>query len=323
MNIHLCYGYESLRVSRAIALTAREYAPGIIVSLVKVPDEMRSKNVAIVELPSGGLLNYLKGLVLFRRRCHPMRTACEELNLRIFMPHPLHYSGNWFARNFPHAEFHLLCDGEAHYSRSRSAADPSCVDIAARRVLGFLFGVPYRQMKRSQHLSCDAEISYARAWTFEPSGFVPRANEVVRLVRDEGQYLEPGSGVLFLDQEIAEIFPSATAAALRARAMAQAARIGRPLWYKPHPRGRDRYQSLRDSFPQLRRAPDGPAEMVAASLRPAAIVSFYSTALTELAGKGPTVFSVLPPPETYTKFGLDDFATRARRAGVVLLEEDI
>ncbi len=107
-------------------------------------------------------------------------------------------------------------------------------------------------------------------------------------------------GALFIDQELHQVVAPALERKLRDVALARLRKEGTGLlFYKGHPRGRNRAQELQEQgLPVIDRTGPVSAEQLIATERIAAVVGFYSTTLMLLSDVDvPRRVAVFPDPE--------------------------
>lgn len=282
-RIFLCYGGESLAAARAIL--AERPGGEVLVLWFGGRETPTIDGARVVSFPVDGVRRYWKALRLFRRAVsdEPLLSAASA---ELYLPHPVHFAGNFFFHARPGWIRKRLTDGLLD-RMDRRVEDLSRLDLLARRVLGLLAGVPYRPF-RTGHLSQGRSAGYEETFVFDAAGLRDAAGRIVVLKRPVPVVPSPpatSSGILFLDQEIEEVFGRA-AAALRRSALGFLLQAGQPVFYKAHPRGRNRIETLRLAGLDVREAPSGAAEDVAVRLGVSRVVSYYSSALLRIAQEG-------------------------------------
>lgn len=243
-------------------------------------------------------------------RVHAELLARFPGSFHAYVPHPLELPGNHFVfSKRPGDTVDLLPDGLVNYFERTmrperlSAVPRYCVRIALEKIAARRHGFRYRPVWRGHQTQYEGG-HYRTSWAFNPQGYLTVSGKLEVLppvagARDAAQ--RPSQrAVLFLDQELHQIVGPELEAEMRRRALElireQAPEV---LYYKAHPRGKNRCDELGLGDVPIRDCSGpGPAERLVALEGIRTVVGFYSTSLLLLSAADVDVrFAVFPDPE--------------------------
>lgn len=226
-----------------------------------------------------------------------------------YVPHPLELPGNHFVF-FREAgdTVDLLPDGLINYfERTMRPERPSAMPRYAFRLALECFaawrhGFRYQPIWRGHQTQYERGF-YSASWAFNPEGYLTISGELKILppIRHPEPPLRASKrSVLFLDQELYQIVGSSLETRMRRRAQ-EIVRQHEPdvVYYKAHPRGRNRIEELLDLGPVVVDVTGpSPAEFLIAKNGIRIVVGFYSTTLLLLSRENVDVrVAVFPDPE--------------------------
>lgn len=214
-----------------------------------------------------------------------IRSAGDECDVHIYVPHPFNPLSNYAFFLSERTEKYIYQDGILNYYDAPSPLNSrSC--LLRQKAKAAAVGLPYKAY--AGHLSGidAAEIS---------GGFFTHPQQVVhagKFRRFEKLYLNPApadlstegrSGTLFLDQPIEASVGNSVAGELRLRTIDFVNGLGGPVFYKPHYAQKTKSSSesswkILDSHSQSL-----PAELLVTQLGIKSVVSFCSSALANIA----------------------------------------
>lgn len=226
-----------------------------------------------------------------------------------YLPHPFELPGNHFMYHDPRVtRLELLPDGLMNYldrpvvPESKRKKAGYVTRSALRALAAKATGLSYRPLIRG-HLTQFREGHYQKSWTFNPQGFLTRGGELVQLPprqRPAPETKAPGFGLLILDQEISHLVTTELENNIRRKLRALVRAEGAPrVFYKAHPRGKNRAQEWNDRGIAVKDLSAlGQAEDVLLQHGISTLVGFFSTPLLLSAEEVQVRMAVLPTPGT-------------------------
>lgn len=308
-HVFVCHGALSFdaaeRIAEAQPVGTRRY----FLLLFQAPEVKANEHTRVVRLPNISRSEWIKPFAMARvlRDLLGMLDADRIDSIAAYLPHPFDPPGNWFAFGEPRVtRLELLPDGLVNYL-SGSHRPPSGlrrlryeVRVLLRRLAAAWVGLGYEPLP-AEHLTQFEVVDYARAWTDQPHGYkTSRAQNITSLPPRKGAaertVAQSETRVLVVDQELDSLVRSDVEHRLRTRLTTVAEELHpAKLYYKAHPRGRNRASSFGPSVEDV----SGPvlAEQLAATLGITHMLGFYSSALLSEQPGGVRRIAFLPPAE--------------------------
>lgn len=315
--VFVCYNALSFEASVRIAELKRKENPQsscLFLLLLRAPRSRLPEGARVWELdpPLHTASRWAKPFRLarwFRRvldeaeREHPGRW-------RIYIPHPVELPGNhffFFGREGD--EIELLPDGLINYFPRTMQPEVwwQAPRYGLRLFLEHLAAWRWRFRYRSVWAGHQTQYElgrYQRSWTFNPEGFLTVSGELQQLPAlaqtAQTEALPARGAVLFLDQELHEIVTPSLERELREEVL-QLLRERQPahLFYKAHPRGKNRAPWLRQLGVQFTDCSgEENAERWLSKQPVELLLGFYSTSLVLLSSREVRErIAVLPDPQ--------------------------
>jgi len=251
---------------------------------------------------------------------------------RIYITLPSSLPGNIAFRRHGGGRLALLPDGMVNYSAITYWGQTGkgfvwlAGGLVTELVAAAAAGLWYNPSLRG-HLTQYERQAYDRTYTFDPDGLVSRSGTVITLERPalgEG-YRANARIAVIADQELGRLVDPAGDTALRARLAAFLNGLDLDLvYYKPHPRGRDRRAEVDAALRHDVSAFDssGPIEELVAMSGAGLLVSYFSTCLVTAAGlPGLRRIAVMPTADAAADRQVQhDLVVAFRRAGAEVIE---
>jgi|GEM_PF-2787967 len=214
-----------------------------------------------------------------------VQSAGKSCDVDIYVPHPFNPLSNYAFFLSERSGKYIYQDGILNYYDATSPLDSrSC--LLRQKAKAAIIGLPYRAY--AGHLSGIDTTAIAGGFFTHPERIVHtnRFNSIQKLhlhPGPAGSSAESQSGTLFLDQSIEESIGNPAASALRLHTISFVNGLGGPVVYKPHYAQKTKsppdpsWQALDSHSRSL------PAELLVAKLGIKSVVSFYSSALANIA----------------------------------------
>lgn len=214
-----------------------------------------------------------------------VQSAGKSCDVDIYVPHPFNPLSNYAFFLSERSGKYIYQDGVLNYYDATSPLDSrSC--LLKQKAKAAVIGLPYRAY--AGHLSGIDTTAIAGGFFTHPERIVhaDRFNSIQKLHLHPGpadSSAESQSGTLFLDQSIEESIGNPAAGALRLHTINFVNGLRGPVFYKPHYAQKTKsppdpaWQTLDSHLRSL------PAELLVAQLGIKSVVSFYSSALANIA----------------------------------------
>ncbi|MEN3165750.1 polysialyltransferase family glycosyltransferase [Tistrella mobilis] len=324
-QIFICTGFEALKASRQIIHRFSKGRPSYIFWFGgdRGQDEIDEPFTHLFEFKTAAQgMSYGELLQDFSRILGENSEKFKDAD--IFIPHPYHFAANYFLNKPNIAGLYLLPDGMINYSHRKLTLVEKLKSLA-KLIYGWIYHVHYYPCVRSLHITRYEDLPYVATFTFEPRRLVTTAGSVFVLddIINKNDYVSEPGRILFLDQEITEIFSKDLAYAIRMAAFSFMENLNaNEIYYKPHPKGQNRINLLRSIIPEaILLEKKGAVENIIGELRVEKCVSFYSTALLVLR-RMTTVetISILPSaPPNHTAEFVEGIAKSFDEHGIIVL----
>lgn len=290
LHIFICYGVRSLDAAVRIS---RNLAPESVLLLVMFDGDLR-------EVPSG-----VRVSVLNTRRysewTRPFRVAAwyererawvekRRASVVAYVPHPFELPGNDLVYSNPSVvRRELLPDGlinltsAPHRPKTLARRLRYEMRVFLRQLSARIVGLRYRRLKEG-HITQVNSVRYDRVWGDSEQGLPSCTGVYARLPERNlpiASDWKPtlGTRVLVLDQELKELMNGSLEERVRLRMVDLVACLGGEVFYKAHPRGKNRVRDLGLAAIDVTSAEQ--AEALVRTIYPTCVVSFYSTALLD------------------------------------------
>lgn len=216
---------------------------------------------------------------------HLIRGVDNVSNVDIYVPHPFNPLSNYAFFLSEHSKKYIYQDGILNYYDAPSPlGSRSC--LLKQKAKAAVIGLPYRSY--TGHLSGIDATAIAGGFFTHPEKVV----QASRFQRIDKLYLaqpptdsptKSRSGTLFLDQSIEASVEKSVASELRLRTVDFVNKLGGPVFYKPHYAQKAK-SSSDPSWKELdNHSQSLPAELLVAQLGVKSVVSFFSSALANIA----------------------------------------